>query len=85
MVRFLKTKYDNVKIVFISHHTEAKEVTEEQFFTRANREDGRVVCFIAWRSTSSTGRFPAKDWNIYHFISRMRHYYSDNDEPSARR
>jgi uncharacterized protein len=34
MVRFLKTKYDNVRIVFISHHTEAKEVTEEQFFTQ---------------------------------------------------
>src|SRR5256714_1601798 len=31
MVRFLRTKYDNVEIVFISHHTEAKEVTEEQF------------------------------------------------------
>src|SRR5215471_16348264 len=26
MVRFLKTKYDQVKIVFVSHHTEAKEV-----------------------------------------------------------
>src|SRR5262249_51294878 len=25
MVRFLRTKYSNVKIVFISHHTEAKE------------------------------------------------------------
>ena len=33
MVRFLRTKYNNVKIVFISHHTEAKEVTEEEFFT----------------------------------------------------
>ena len=32
MVRFLRTKYKNVKIVFISHHTEAKEVTEEEFF-----------------------------------------------------
>src|SRR6184192_854762 len=33
MVRFLRTKYDNVEIVFISHHTEAREVSEEQFFT----------------------------------------------------
>src|SRR6266566_4632382 len=32
MVRFLRTKYNNVQIVFISHHTEAKEVTEEEFF-----------------------------------------------------
>ncbi len=34
MVRFLRTKYANVEIVFITHHTEAKEVTEEEFFTR---------------------------------------------------
>src|SRR5207253_11110484 len=32
MVRFLRTKYTNVEIVFISHHTEAREVTEEEFF-----------------------------------------------------
>ena len=37
MVRFLRTKYNNVHIVFISHHTEAREVTEEEFFT-ARRE-----------------------------------------------
>src|SRR5438552_13538311 len=41
MVRFLRTKYDNVDIVFISHHTEAKEVTEEQFFTQG--ESGGTV------------------------------------------
>ena len=32
MVRFLRTKYNNVQIVFITHHTEAKEVDEEAFF-----------------------------------------------------
>lgn len=34
MTRFLRTKYENVEIVFIAHHTEAKEVSEEQFFTK---------------------------------------------------
>src|SRR5215510_4265315 len=47
MVRFLRTKYDNVKIVFISHHTEAKEVTEEQFFTQG--ESGGTVVSSAYR------------------------------------
>ncbi|HXG93142.1 MAG TPA: DUF444 family protein, partial [Blastocatellia bacterium] len=47
MVRFLKTKYDNVKIVFISHHTEAKEVSEEQFFTQG--ESGGTVVSSAYR------------------------------------
>ena len=36
MVRFLRTKYNNVKIVFITHHTEAKEVDEQAFFELAS-------------------------------------------------
>src|SRR5919106_5919579 len=44
MVRFLRTKYDNVEIVFISHHTEAREVSEEQFFTQG--ESGGTVVSI---------------------------------------
>ena len=32
MVRFLRTKYETVQIVFITHHTDAKEVDEEAFF-----------------------------------------------------
>ncbi|MDQ3754108.1 MAG: DUF444 family protein, partial [Acidobacteriota bacterium] len=47
MVRFLRTKYDNVEIVFISHHTEAKEVTEEQFFTQG--ESGGTVVSSAYQ------------------------------------
>jgi len=32
-LQFLKTKYTNTEIVFITCHTEAKEVTENQFFS----------------------------------------------------
>jgi uncharacterized protein len=81
MVRFLKTKYDQVKIVFISHHTEAKEVTEEQFFTQG--ESGGTVVSSAYRLALDVieDRFPPKDWNIYPFhFSDGDNYYSDNDE-----
>jgi sporulation protein YhbH len=81
MVRFLKTKYDHVKIVFISHHTEAKEVTEDQFFTQG--ESGGTVVSSAYRLALDViaERFPPKDWNIYPFhFSDGDNYYSDNDE-----
>jgi sporulation protein YhbH len=81
MVRFLKTKYDQVKIVFISHHTEAREVTEEQFFTQG--ESGGTVVSSAYRLALDTisERYPANDWNIYPFhFSDGDNYYSDNDE-----
>ena len=31
---FLTKQYEKIEIVFIRHHTEAKEVTEEEFFKR---------------------------------------------------
>lgn len=81
MVRFLRTKYDNVDIVFISHHTEAKEVTEEQFFTQG--ESGGTVVSSAYQLALDIikERFNPPDWNIYPFhFSDGDNYYSDNEE-----
>ncbi len=67
MVRFLRTKYDNVDIVFISHHTEAKEVSEEQFFTQG--ESGGTVVSSAYQLALDIikQRYKPSDWNIYPF------------------
>ncbi|MBA3323002.1 MAG: sporulation protein YhbH [Pyrinomonadaceae bacterium] len=81
MVRFLRTKYDTVEIVFISHHTEAKEVTEEQFFTQG--ESGGTVVSSAYQLALDIirQRFNPPDWNIYPFhFSDGDNYYSDNEE-----
>jgi len=81
MVRFLRTKYDNVEIVFISHHTEAREVTEEQFFTQG--ESGGTVVSSAYQLALDIikKRYPPSDWNIYPFhFSDGDNYYSDNDD-----
>ena len=32
LYQFVSTKYQNVELVFIGHHTQAREVTEEEFF-----------------------------------------------------
>lgn len=81
MVRFLRTKYDNVEIVFISHHTEAKEVTEEQFFTQG--ESGGTVVSSAYQLALDIirERYSPRDWNVYPFhFSDGDNYYSDNEE-----
>ncbi len=81
MVRFLRTKYDNVEIVFISHHTEAREVSEQQFF--AQGESGGTVVSSAYRLALDIvdQRFKPAEWNIYPFhFSDGDNYYSDNDE-----
>ncbi|HZH90483.1 MAG TPA: sporulation protein YhbH [Pyrinomonadaceae bacterium] len=81
MVRFLRTKYDNVEIVFISHHTEAREVTEEQFFTQG--ESGGTVVSAAYQLALEiiAARYNPRDWNVYPFhFSDGDNYYSDNEE-----
>ncbi len=81
MVRFLRTKYDNVEIVFISHHTEAREVSEEHFFTQG--ESGGTVVSSAYALALDVirARYNPRDWNIYPFhFSDGDNYYSDNEE-----
>ena len=73
MVRFLRTKYNNVKIVFISHHTEAKEVTEEEFFTHGESGGTQVSSAYELALQIIAERFNPDDWNIYPF------HFSDGD------
>jgi len=73
MVRFLRTKYNNVKIVFISHHTEAKEVTEEEFFTHGESGGTQVSSAYELALQIIQERFDPDDWNIYPF------HFSDGD------
>jgi sporulation protein YhbH len=73
MVRFLRTKYQQVEIVFIAHHTEAKEVSEEAFFTKG--ESGGTICSSAYRKALEIidSRYPPHRYNIYPF------HFSDGD------
>src|SRR5438128_7345679 len=73
MVHFLRTKYQNVRIVFISHHTEAKEVTEEEFFHHGESGGTQVSSAYALALQIIQERFPPADWNIYPF------HFSDGD------
>lgn len=73
MVRFLRTKYQNVNIVFLAHHTEAKEVTEHEFFTKG--ESGGTRCSSVYRLALDiiNQRYRPEDYNIYPF------HFSDGD------
>lgn len=62
---FLKRNYDHTEVVFIRHHTSAKEVDEEEFFY--SRETGGTIVSSALRLMKDvmTDRFPTSEWNIY--------------------
>lgn len=73
MTRFLRRQYEKVEIVFIAHHTEAKEVSEEDFFTRG--ESGGTICSSAYMKALEIidRRYPTSSYNIYPF------HFSDGD------
>ncbi|RAK15458.1 hypothetical protein B0I26_12128 [Anoxybacillus vitaminiphilus] len=73
MTRFLRTKYETVEIEFIAHHTEAKVVTEEEFFTKG--ESGGTICSSAYRKALELieGKYSPSRYNIYPF------HFSDGD------
>src|SRR5690554_4215702 len=77
MIRFLRRKYEQVEIVFIAHHTEAKEVSEQDFFHRG--ESGGTICSSAYRKALEIidERFPPSRFNIYPF------HFSDGDNLSS--
>lgn len=78
--RFLETKYDNVEIVYIGHHTEARVQTAEEFFTKG--ESGGTICSSAFRKMDDIiqADYPPSEFNIYGFhVSDGDNLTSDNN------
>lgn len=73
MTRFLRTKYEMVELAFIAHHTEAKEVTEEEFFSKG--ESGGTICSSAYYKALELidKKYAPSRYNIYPF------HFSDGD------
>lgn len=65
MIKFLSLKYKAVKLVFLAHHTEAKEVEEKDFFARG--ESGGTKCSSVYRLALEViaERYNADNYNIY--------------------
>ncbi|MRX74044.1 sporulation protein YhbH [Bacillus lacus] len=73
MTRFLRTKYETVEIEFIAHHTEAKIVTEDDFFSKG--ESGGTICSSVYRKALEVidEKYHPSRYNIYPF------HFSDGD------
>lgn len=62
---FLTRNYEKIELVFIRHHTSAKEVDENEFFY--SRETGGTVVSSALELTHKViqDKYPTSAWNIY--------------------
>jgi len=62
---FLERNYEQIEIVFIRHHTSAKEVDEQEFFY--SRETGGTIVSSALKLMNEIvqARYDENEWNIY--------------------
>jgi sporulation protein YhbH len=80
LFQFVRQKYTNVEVVFIAHHTEAKEVTESDFFHKV--ESGGTYISSGYKKALDiiADRYHPSLWNIYAFhCSDGDNFYSDNE------
>ncbi len=64
---FVRTKYERVEVVYIIHHSTAREVAQDQFFHTT--ESGGTLCSSAYILALQViaQRYPAQFWNVYAF------------------
>lgn len=77
MTRFLRSKYTTVEIEFIAHHTEAKVVSEQDFFHKG--ESGGTRCSSAYLKALELikEKYHPSRYNIYPF------HFSDGENISS--
>ncbi|MEZ5859810.1 MAG: DUF444 family protein [Geminicoccaceae bacterium] len=81
LYQFVCTKYQNTELVFIGHHTKAKEVDEDEFFHKG--ESGGTLISSGYQKALEIvrDRFHPAHWNIYAFhCSDGDNFDSDNAE-----
>src|SRR5258708_7303215 len=82
LYQFISTRYRNVEIVFIAHHTEASEVTEEEFFHKG--ESGGTFISSGYNKALEivAARYHPSLWNLYAFHCSDGDNF-DSDNPAA--
>jgi sporulation protein YhbH len=79
MLRFLRTKYTSCEIVFITCHTEAKEVDESAFFSLGDSGGTRMSSAYALALDIMNKRYNPREWNIYPFLFSDGYNWGDQE------
>ncbi|MBI3785454.1 MAG: sporulation protein YhbH [Deltaproteobacteria bacterium] len=82
LYQFIRTKYRNVELVFLAHHTEAREVTEHEFFHKG--ESGGTFISSGYEKALEiiAARYHPTVWNVYAFHCSDGDNF-DSDNPTA--
>tara|TARA_R110002126_G_scaffold33382_43_gene104638 strand:- start:130 stop:1395 length:1266 start_codon:yes stop_codon:yes gene_type:complete len=83
LYQFLSRSYKNVEVVYIRHHTQAKEVDEQEFFY--SQETGGTIVSSALKLMHEiiSDRFNPAQWNIYAAQASDGDNWTDDSAPCA--
>lgn len=79
LAQFVRTRYNNVEVVFVAHDARAREVSEEEFFSKG--ESGGTMISSGYNKAIEIvqERYHPSLWNIYAFhCSDGDNWESDN-------
>lgn len=81
LYQFLRHRYENIEVVFISHATEAKEVSEDDFFKKATSGGTMMSTSFELEKEIIDKRYHPSSWNIYTFYcGDGENWTIDNDK-----
>ncbi len=82
LYQFVRTKYQTVDLVFIAHHSKAREVSEDEFFHKG--ESGGTMISSGYQKALDiiNERYHPSLWNIYAFHCSDGDNF-DSDQPAA--
>ena len=82
LYQFISTRYRNVEIVFVAHHTEANEVSEEEFFHKGESGGTFISSGYVKALEIIHERYHPSLWNVYAFHCSDGDNF-DSDNPAA--
>jgi uncharacterized protein len=80
---FLSRSYKNVEVVYIRHHTQAKEVDEQEFFYSQETGGTIVSSAIKLMHDIVLDRYNPVEWNIYAAQASDGDNWTDDSAPCA--
>ncbi|HSG51203.1 MAG TPA: YeaH/YhbH family protein [Rheinheimera sp.] len=80
---FLSRSYKNVEVVYIRHHTQAKEVDEQEFFYSQETGGTIVSSAIKLMYDIVLERYNPAEWNIYAAQASDGDNWTDDSAPCA--
>lgn len=81
LYQFLRYKYESIDLVFVSHTTEGKEVSEDDFFKKASTGGTYISSGLLTSLDIIEKKYPISNWNIYAFhCSDGENWPQDNEK-----